>query len=114
MKEVFGVGHNYIYEYRLCQLDKLAYFAIILFMKPIRRFFEGMGIWVALLPFLHFPVGVRNALYIFTGGTLYIAAYLYLRKRIAIAKDKVEPMFVEAKPTPNDVTPHTTPTQTIE
>ena len=67
-------------------------------MKSIRHFFEGAGIWVALMPFLHFPIAVRNVLYAVTGVTIYIAAYLYLRKRIASAKDKIEPTFVESMP----------------
>ncbi len=81
---------------------------MILRMKPIRRFFEYIGIWVALLPFLHFPVAFRNALYIVTGATIYIAAYLYLRKRIVIAKDKIEPTFVESLPqSPQNTTDET-------
>jgi hypothetical protein len=67
-------------------------------MKSIRRFFEGMGIWVAFMPFLHFPTSVRNGLYAVTGVTIFLGAYLYLRKRIATAKDKVEPTFVESIP----------------
>jgi fibronectin type 3 domain-containing protein len=65
-------------------------------MKSIRRYFEGLGIWVAIMPFLHFPVNVRNGLYIVTGITIFVSAYLYLRKRIAVAKDRVEPTFVES------------------
>jgi hypothetical protein len=67
-------------------------------MKSTRRFFEAAGIWVAIMPFLHFPVNVRNVLYVITGVTIFVASYLYLRRRIAIAKDKIEPTFVEAKP----------------
>ena len=75
-------------------------------MKSIRRFFEGLGVWVALMPFLHFPVAVRNGLYIVTGITIYVAAYLYLRKRIVVAKDKVEPTFIESVPEKKHTTPH--------
>ncbi len=69
-------------------------------MKSIRRFFEAAGIWVALMPFLHFPSNVRNWLYALTGVAIFIAAYLYLRKRIVVAKDreKVEPTFIESVP----------------
>jgi hypothetical protein len=57
-----------------------------------------MGIWVAIMPFLHFPVNVRNVIYVLTGLTIFIVSYLYLRKRMALSKDKVEPTFVESVP----------------
>lgn len=81
-------------------------------MKSIRRFFEGLGIWVAVMPFLHFPINVRNALYVVTGITIFVASYLYLRKRIVVAKDKIEPTFVES-PKPNQPTPHINDVETL-
>lgn len=65
-----------------------------------------MGIWVAIMPFLNFPINIRNILYVVTGITIFIAAYLYLRKRIAIAKDTFEPTFIEAKPQHHGSTSH--------
>lgn len=58
-----------------------------------------MGIWVALLPFLGFPVDAKRVLFLLTGIVIFIAAYLYLRKRVMTTKDRVEPTFVEAMPT---------------
>ena len=67
-------------------------------MKSTRRFFEGLGIWVIIMPFLHFPTNVRNTIYVITGIIIFITSYLYLRKRIALSKHKIEPTFVESIP----------------
>ncbi|MEN9582238.1 MAG: hypothetical protein RL641_192 [Candidatus Parcubacteria bacterium] len=74
-------------------------------MKSTRRFFQAVGIWVAVMPFLHFPVTVRNILYVITGITIFITAYLYLRKRASIIKEKIEPTFVESVPDRNTAKP---------
>ncbi len=67
-------------------------------MKSTRRFFEGLGIWVMIMPFLHFPTNIRNVIYVLTGATIFIVSYLYLRRRISTARNKIEPTFVESMP----------------
>lgn len=67
-------------------------------MKSTRRIFQGFGIWVAIMPFLHFPINVRNILYVVTGIAIFLTAYLYLRKRTIINREKIEPTFVESIP----------------
>lgn len=47
-----------------------------------------IGIWIAVLPFLGFPVNWRKILFLITGlSIMYIAYLFYLEVKIRLSKD---------------------------
>lgn len=39
------------------------------------------GLWIMILPFLGFPRGLKNALFIITGSSLILLAYAFKRRK---------------------------------
>jgi len=47
-----------------------------------------IGLWVAILPFLGFPVNFRKVLFLITGlAIMYLAYLFYLEVKTRLAKD---------------------------
>jgi len=47
-----------------------------------------IGLWVAILPFLGFPVFWRNILFLITGlAIIYLAYLFYLEVKVRLSKD---------------------------
>jgi len=47
-----------------------------------------IGLWVAILPFLGFPINWRNILFVITGiAIMYLAYLFYLEVKVRLDKD---------------------------
>ena len=57
----------------------------------------AIGIWTAILPYLGFPLGLKNILFSLTGfSVIYISYTMYLEyKKASPSKDKLPDSFSE-------------------
>ena len=47
-----------------------------------------IGLWIAILPFLGFPINMRKVLFLLTGlAIMYLAYLFYLEVKVRLAKD---------------------------
>lgn len=57
--------------------------------KPKR--FLTIGIWVAILPFLGFPIFIKNILFIITGILIIYMSYgMYLESKIGKKEEQID------------------------
>lgn len=60
------------------------------------RVLLGLGIWVALLPYLGFPYFLKSILFVTTGlGLIYLSFILYKESKVSQVKEKVFENFSE-------------------
>lgn len=72
----------------------------------IARLLLIVGIWTAVLPYLGFPLIIKNILFIFTGLVLIYLSLLQYKKAINLNKDSLVKSFEnfsESIPTPKKV-----------
>ena len=62
------------------------------------KIFLTIGVWVAILPFLGFPFGLKNILFVLTGFLIMYLSYgMYTESRKNIKKNKNFDNFSENK-----------------
>lgn len=60
------------------------------------RIMLGLGIWVAILPYLGFPYFLKSLLFVITGlGIIYMSFVLYKESKIKDGEEKVFENFSE-------------------
>lgn len=67
-----------------------------------------IGIWIALLPYLGFPVAFKGFLFVLTGLILMYLGLLFYKQAIKIKKKKMKRIdsFSESMPKTQAQTPH--------
>lgn len=83
-------------------------------LMQMARILLIIGIWVAILPYLGFPIFIKNLLFVITGLILVYFGLLFYKQAMKIKKKRTQKIDTFTESIPRKETPKEVPLETAQ